>query len=486
MTTSTNVVGDASPAGTTVSLEALWRAVGFTPNAAQEKAIRHSGGPLYLPAGPGSGKTKVILWRTVDLIVFRGIAPEEVFLSTFTEKAAFQLREGLRALLGVASNCTNRPYDISRMYVGTVHSLCQRLIIDRRFYTDRQPTSVPSLLDELAQYFHISNPRRWEQLVASSGLGQNANRIINQFLADYPSESRHQAACSCIALFNRLSEECLDCSAALGTANDQTLKALIQMCEAYRRTLHENTQSPLVDFSLLQRRALETMCRLPAGGSVFKHVIVDEYQDTNTIQERLFFQMASGLKNITVVGDDDQALYRFRGATVENFVEFPDRCESQLGVRPEKIPLSINYRSRKQIVSFYTSFMGRCNWKALNSNKYYRVIDKNITAHSQDAMPSVIATAATAPEKACREVAELVTRLIREKKVEDPNQIAFLFPSFKFRGPLNMQVQTLDDLHQLLISRRADKSDTASNRWCRSNSSAAHLNLSLPAALYQI
>ncbi|MGB3220415.1 MAG: UvrD-helicase domain-containing protein, partial [Anaerolineae bacterium] len=110
------------------TIERLWAEASFTPNPAQRDAILHVNGPLYLPAGPGSGKTRVLLWRTLNLIVFHGVSPNAIYLSTFTEKAARQLKEGLRGMLGLASNATGRPYDISQMYVGTVHSLCQRLI----------------------------------------------------------------------------------------------------------------------------------------------------------------------------------------------------------------------------------------------------------------------------------------------------------------------------------------------------------------------
>ena len=108
-------------------IETLWSEADFTPNKSQRKAILHTDGPLFLTAGPGSGKTRVLLWRTVNLIAFHDVRPEEIFLSTFTEKAAFQLREGLRTLLGLVTNFNNTPYDLSKMYVGTVHSpLCQR------------------------------------------------------------------------------------------------------------------------------------------------------------------------------------------------------------------------------------------------------------------------------------------------------------------------------------------------------------------------
>ena len=105
----------------------------FKPDNYQEQAILHTTGPLFLTAGPGSGKTRVLLWRTLNLLVFHEVRPDEIFLSTFTEKAAFQLQEGLRALLSLVTHLTGTPYDVSPMYIGTVHALCQRLLTDRRF-----------------------------------------------------------------------------------------------------------------------------------------------------------------------------------------------------------------------------------------------------------------------------------------------------------------------------------------------------------------
>lgn len=153
-------------------LAQLWGQFSFVPNEAQREAILHTQGPLYLPAGPGSGKTRVLLWRTVNLIACQGVSPDAVFLSTFTEKAAGQLREGIRALLGAVTNVTEQPYDVDRMYVGTVHSLCQRLISDRRFYPDRQKGRAPALMDDLAQYFWLYRKRRWTEFIEPMGLGK--------------------------------------------------------------------------------------------------------------------------------------------------------------------------------------------------------------------------------------------------------------------------------------------------------------------------
>lgn len=424
---------------TSLTIQQLWTAVGFTPNENQRRAIEHIDGPLYLPAGPGSGKTRVLLWRTLNLMVFHDVRPEEIFLATFTEKAALQLREGLRALLGVVTNYTGTPYDLSKMYVGTVHSLCQRLIADRRFYPKRQRGASLTLLDELGQYFFIRKKRFWNELTLAGGFLGDANQQINAFFGQ-PSPSQHLAVTNCIGLFNRFSEECIDPDAVIKRTNDPILKGLIKMYKAYVAALQPAALAQRTDFSLLQQRAFHVLEALPEAGNVFKHVIVDEYQDTNTIQERLYFTLASGSGNLCVVGDDDQALYRFRGATVENFVEFPSRCEQYLKMQPEKIPLATNYRSREQIVTFYTSFMTKCNWQKDGTTGQYRVADKNITAYSTDTRPAVVASTPGKPIDVCDEIAAFTRTLIDTKKVENANQIAFLFPSLKSENVGRMKV----------------------------------------------
>ncbi|MCG3154007.1 MAG: ATP-dependent DNA helicase Rep [bacterium] len=426
--------------GTALSLTRLWQQAGFSPNDAQQQAILHVAGPLFLPAGPGSGKTRVLLWRTLNLIVFHGIKPEEIFLSTFTEKAALQLKEGLRSLLSIATKSSGVPYDLSKMYVGTVHSLCQRILTDRRFFPHRQRGRAPAVLDELDQYFHLNNNRRWGALTSAAGLTDSPESQITQLLSDRASLSKYAAVTSCLNLFNRFSEECLDPISVKSRTSDATLQALLEMYRGYLQSLAESEKIPQSDLSLLQQKALQIVAEGPAGGQVFKHIIIDEYQDTNPVQEALFFQLAAGYKNLCVVGDDDQALYRFRGATVENFVQFPLRCQTLLNSDPSCIPLTTNYRSRENIVAFYSKFMRLCDWHADGKNaKSYRV-QKNIEAHRKDRSAAVLASTPDSPENVCRQIAQLVRRLLDERKVENANQIAFLFPSLK-----SAQVQRMKD-----------------------------------------
>jgi DNA helicase II / ATP-dependent DNA helicase PcrA len=458
-----------------LTLENLWKLNNFEPNDQQEEAIRHVDGPLYITAGPGSGKTRVLLWRAVNLIVFHGVKPEEIYLSTFTEKAAHQLQEGLRGLLGYATNINGQPYDLSKMYIGTVHSLCRRILTDRRkFLQDFHANPMPSLMDELSQYFHVSKSRNWERLGSVLDLGpeDNQNDIINDIF-ETNRRSKHAAVTSCISFFNRCSEECIDPSNAIeqiengddalldffqesDLEEDQLIQAF-KLYQAYLDSLQRSEKLRSTDFSLLQQEAYQVLHENDGSEQVFRHVIIDEYQDTNTIQEKIFFKLAQGHKNICVVGDDDQALYRFRGATVENFVEFPQRCQKYLNLQPKRISLSKNYRSRKKIVDFYSHFMDQADWeKHTGEDGFYRVMDKDLQAHRSDKRLSVVASTPGKPENVCAEIAHLVRDLVDQGKVEDPNQVAFLYPSLKTVAVERMQ-RALEEVGLRVYAPRAGK-----------------------------
>ncbi|WP_425077288.1 UvrD-helicase domain-containing protein [Psychroserpens sp. S379A] len=407
------------------SLETLWAEVNFTPNKSQEKAIKYTEGALYLTAGPGSGKTRVLLWRTLNLIVFHNIKPDEIMLTTFTEKAAHQLKEGLQSLLGLASNHTGQQYDLASMYIGTVHSSCNRLIGDRRFYSNRKRNKTVKTIDQLEQYFFIKRHSIWNRLLNAGNIDTiEVNAYFQKVKPKYPN--KHKAIIDCIALFNRFSEERLNIKDALDKTDEvDTLFSILKMYEEYRTILVEDENLERCDLSLIQNKALEVIEQFEDASKIFKYIIVDEYQDTNSIQEQLYFALA-GNKNICVVGDDDQALYRFRGSTVENFVEFPARVKKHLKIETRKIPLSINYRSKKKIVDFYSGFIEQEDWtKNGNVMSQYRVHDKGIVANSTDESVSVISV----EDDWIDQTALFCKELIENKVVSDANQIAFLFPS---------------------------------------------------------
>ncbi len=438
-------------------IERLWKQQNFKPNNNQREAILHVDGPLFLTAGPGSGKTRVLLWRTLNLLVFHNVKPEEIFLSTFTEKAALQLKEGLQILLSSVKNETNRSFDLSKMFLGTVHSNCQRILLERDFSKERVRRQPPVLRDELAQYLKIYNKRYWKEIVESAEFAdeEDAQRSINQYLEGKNIASRHSAVQNVIKVFNRFSEENID--AAKVQTKDPLLKQLLKMYRHYRQSLIISPELQEVDFSLLQQAAYNALLEYPGSSGVFSHVIIDEYQDTNPIQEKIFFQLAAGKKNICVVGDDDQALYRFRGATVENLVEFPQRCKDYLKSSPRRYDLDINYRSRKHIVDIYKHFIDKCDWKKEGGKGYYRVADKVIKANSRDALLSVIVSEKDKAPNVYKEIAAYVKKLKAEGKVQDYNQVAFLFPAMKNSARVTGFLEAFESLGVPVYAPRAGR-----------------------------
>ncbi|MDY5885675.1 MAG: ATP-dependent helicase, partial [Treponema sp.] len=319
------------------------------------------------------------------------------------------------------------------MYVGTLHSLCQKLLSDRRFSEGMARSRRPVIMDELDQHFFIARSDNWNALLEAGGFDPSKAvdayyQINTWFGMSREKGSKTNTVKNCISFFNRMSEEDFaDKDIKLENA-DETEKALFKMTIKYRELL-KGEHADKVDFSCLQQRAYQYISQQLLSGTVFQHVIVDEYQDTNTIQKKIYMQLASGNKNICVVGDDDQALYRFRGATVENLVDFENICEKEIGVKPTRIDLNINYRSRKQIVDTYTSFIEGTNWENPDKpGQYYRIPDKNIVAHSEDNNTSVILESGK-KEDVTKNIVELIRKIKEEGKISDYNQCALLFPS---------------------------------------------------------
>lgn len=426
-------------------LEKLFKAKSFVPNESQREAILCVDRPLFLTAGPGSGKTRVLLWRTVNLIVFHDVKPSEIFLATFTEKAALQLKQGLQGLLSIASTFTGKPYDLAEMYVGTLHSLCLKLLSDRRFNKEKARVRRPVVLDELQQYQFIYN-FHMKEIIDASGINYGKDiteaylQINKWFDIKSKSKSKNLATANLISFFNRMNEEDFSDEKLKLENADDTLDALFKMTIKYRELLTAEGIER-ADFSSLQKKAYNYISHSSEAGYVFKHVIVDEYQDTNTIQQKIYMKLAEGTKHICVVGDDDQALYRFRGATVENLVGFETICEDMIGVKPKRIDLNINYRSRAQIVNTYKDFIDTCDWvDPENDNVFYRIQNKNIEANSDDEGPAVILQTGD-KEDVARKIAELVIELKDKGKITDYNQCAILFPSLRYNNQMNPSVE---------------------------------------------
>lgn len=304
-------------------------------NDGQRKAISAAEGPVLITAGPGTGKTYTLVQRTIYLIEECNVKPESIFVATFTEKAAKELITRITNELsnrGIAAN-------INEMYIGTFHSLCLRILKEHLEYTRlRRNYRLLDAFDQ--QYMVFQNIHRF--------------RSIPQIEIALPNGGAWKQAAAICNYVNNLSEELVTPEELMADA-DQSIAALGRMLKEYRDILAEGN---LMDFSSIQIEAYHLLREneeiLDELRSQITHLMVDEYQDTNFIQEQLVFLLAGDRKNICVVGDDDQGLYRFRGATIRNILEFPQKfADGECRI----IPLVVNYRSNSDIVDFYNRWM---------------------------------------------------------------------------------------------------------------------------------
>lgn len=381
-------------------------------NESQRQAISTDKGPVLITAGPGTGKTYTLVQRTIYLIQECGVSPENIFIATFTEKAAKELITRITnelALRGISAN-------INEMYVGTFHSLCLRILKEHLEYTRiKRNYRVMDAFDQ--QYMVFQNNRRFQNIsgvdliLDTSSKWKQAGiicRYVNNLTEELvdPEQLKLDASCDVVALGNILTE--------------------------YQAILAENN---LMDFSSIQVEAYRLLMEHPEVLAELQdkisHLMVDEYQDTNYIQEQLVFLIAGDRKNICVVGDDDQGLYRFRGATIRNILEFPHKfSENECKV----IPLVINYRSNSDIVDFYNNWMQttsgekfKFDWKNFRYNK--RIVPKEQTALKT---PAVVKLAGHDDDDEWHEkILSFIRKLESSGKLTDYNQIAFLFSSVK-------------------------------------------------------
>jgi DNA helicase-2/ATP-dependent DNA helicase PcrA len=305
---------------------------------AQKRIIAHVEGPLLVIAGPGSGKTFSLVLRTMN-ILHRALAkPAEIVVCTFTEKAAFELRDRISA----AAHKTAFKDDLSELKVSTIHSLCNQLLTQHRHRTPLG--SNYETLDELTQLLFIFD--NFDEII---GPGENG-----KFLTHYAN--KWTAIEGARDYFNKITEELVDASRLTKSA-DTFHRAIGHAYRAYTKTLLEKNR---VDFAHLQKYLHDLLQDAKIAQSItrgLKFVMVDEYQDTNYIQEQILLKLTAKNQNLCVVGDEDQSLYRFRGATVRNILEFPQRIP---GAKIEK--LITNYRSHKNIVTAYDTWMASADW----------------------------------------------------------------------------------------------------------------------------
>ena len=379
-------------------------------NSAQREAISASDGPVLITAGPGTGKTYTLVQRTLYLIEECGVKPENILIATFTEKAAKELITRISnelVLRGIAAN-------INDMYVGTFHSICLRILKEHLEYTRlRKNYRLMDAFDQ--QYTVFQNFHHFKALDGFEDLFPKGGQwAISEAICGY---------------VNNLSEELITPDELIAD-NDADVAALGRVFKTYNELISEND---LLDFSSIMaethRMLTEHSEVLDEIRKKITHIMIDEYQDTNTVQEQLVFLLAGESENICVVGDDDQGLYRFRGATIRNILEFPQKFAPG---RCRVIPLVVNYRSDSGIIDFYNRWMSttagarfRFDWEKF---RYAKTIQPSAPS-SLSSPTAVKLSGGDDIEDWHEKVLGFINRLHDSGKVKDYNQIAFLFRS---------------------------------------------------------
>lgn len=379
-------------------------------NSRQLEAIQATEGPVLIIAGPGSGKTMTLVERLVFLVL-KGVKPEQILVATFTEKAAKELitRVSNRLLeLDLRIN-------LNEMYIGTLHSIFLRILEENREFTRLKRNY--RLLDDFDQKYFLFRKINSYLKVDNCELLLGDHKV-----------NRWDKAKNLIFYLNRVGEECLNPDDLI-KSEDASIVAIGKFYEIYRSQLAEENA---LDFSTIQEEALYLLENKPEVlnklHKSITHLMIDEYQDTNTIQEKIIFLLAGKSKNLCVVGDDDQGLYRFRGATIRNILEFPLNFSAN---ECKQITLTTNYRSHPGIIEFYNNWMTRCDWKS--NGKTFRY-EKTITPRSEkfDSYPSVIKVGREGDwDEYYEEVYDFISHLQKDGSLKDLNQIAFLFKSVK-------------------------------------------------------
>jgi len=309
-------------------------------NDAQREAVTAPLGPVLVLAGAGSGKTRVLTHRAAWLIVEHGVSPHGLMAVTFTNKAAAEMRGRIESLL-------NMPAD--PLWIGTFHGLAHRML--RRHWRDAGLPASFQIIDEDDQQRLVRKIIREQELDEQRWVPREVQGFINA----HKDEGRR--------------------SKKLDDRGDPTRRQLIRLYALYESRCE---RAGIIDFAELLLRAFETLQNVPDLGAYFRerfrHILVDEFQDTNGIQYEWLKLLAGQTGALYVVADDDQAIYRWRGARVENVQTF----RREFGATVHR--LEQNYRSTQVIlgaanavIAKNTERMGKELWTEVKGGEPIRV-----------------------------------------------------------------------------------------------------------------
>ena len=378
------------------------------PDASQVEVIGHAEGPMLVIAGPGSGKTHTLQLRAVNLLLTGQTAPGELALCTFGRKAAQELRQRFTAS-ALACEFTG---DIKEAQVTTIHSLCRRLL-------DSHAAMVGLRWD-----YRVLNEEEQRAL-----LSQESDAVFGpdrDILSRRGWRDGMYAVTEAARYFDRICDELIDVDVVAG-CDRPFIAALGRSCQRYRQLLLRHNA---VDFAHLQawaHRVLQDDDVAAVARGAIRHLMVDEFQDTSRVQMRILERLAGAHGNIAVVGDHDQSIYRFRGASVSNLLEFPDRFP---GCRVAK--LTTNYRSHRDIVAAVNHWMDTAApWDIDGrSFRFGKEIVPNKPGAHQD-YPAVISVLGRDPVHEAKQLADLLLFLKHNGVIGRYGQAALLLHSVK-------------------------------------------------------
>ena len=379
-----------------------------TANESQKEAITNITGPLLIIAGPGTGKTYTLIQRAVFLIQKKRVLPSSIMLATFTDRAASELQTRITEELSARKIVA----DVSAMYTGTFHVICARIL---REYADFSPHGKDfRILDDFGHaYMILQNMNKFLDIPGIESIFRTSGKWRrSQELRDY---------------INALSEELID-PEELERNIDPAVSALAKAMKLHASMLRENNSmsysSLLTETYKLLRDNPEILESLQ---SKISYIMIDEYQDTNYVQEQLIFLLGNESRNVCVVGDDDQSLYRFRGATVRNILEFPDKwAKNECRI----VKLMLNYRSSPAIVNFSSRWMDDTeNFFSWGNFRH----EKKLEAHKPEpSYPSVMRLAGINDKDGWHEKILAFIKSLKDSGIlTDYSQTAFLFRSVK-------------------------------------------------------
>ena len=450
--------------------------IGFPIDDEKRDVIKAPPGPHQVVAGPGSGKTELLTILALKSIFADGCNPKSILITTFTEKGAKNLRDRIvryADFLFQEYPELKKKIDMSGLRIGTLHSLCTKIMQEYRY----EGYENYRLMDEVEHYLFVydhsvltkDNAKKrtyesiWENLpFVFSAFGRPYSRP--SFLANgrYPSKADRTHAA--ITLFNRLTEDVIQIPRMKDAGDFWGLLA-----ESYEQYLHEMERHNRCDFSTLQKKFLEFLDSPRAKNFIhgdgspmhpgIDYVFVDEYQDTNPIQEKIYFKTAEKTKNLTIVGDDDQALYRFRGGTVDCIVTFDKACERCWNLKLPKTHrhyLISNYRSHENIVKYYNTYIRSFSVmkkpRARVEGKPEVVAKKSF---SKD-YPAVCVVGGKGPDEVAQKFARSIKDMLAHGVIKKPSQCVLLIYSVQdsptLAGPFN---QALSDAGITVYNPRA-------------------------------